>query len=225
MLFFDPMYFIVLAPALILSIIASIWVKSSFTKWNKRALSSQISGAEAARAILDASGLDRVRIERVAGKLSDHYDPSAKVLRLSAEVHDGRSVASVGVAAHEAGHALQDQHSYKPLLLRTVLVPVASLGSKLTWVLIMAGLFLHMTQLYTAAILLFSAVVLFQLVTLPVEFNASSRAKVALVKFGIVSRDEAIGVNRVLSAAAMTYVAAALTAVLQLVYFILRSRD
>ena len=154
-----------------------------------------------------------------------HYDPKHKVLRLSAEVHDGRSVASVGVAAHESGHALQDQQGYAPLVLRSALVPIASLGSKLTWVLIMAGLFLHMTQLYTAAILLFSTVVLFQLVTLPVEFNASSRAKVALVQYGIVSRDEAIGVNRVLTAAAMTYVAAALTAVLQLVYFILRSRD
>ncbi|MFH1811981.1 MAG: zinc metallopeptidase [Pseudomonadota bacterium] len=222
---FDPLYLMLLAPALVLSVLASIWVKSSFSKWSKRGLSSQISGAQAARAILDASGLSNVRIERVSGWLSDHYDPAHKTLRLSPQVHDGRSVASVGVAAHEAGHALQDKERYAPLVWRTSLVPVASIGSNLTWVLIIAGMFLHITQLYTAAVVLFSAVVIFQLVTLPVEFNASSRAKAALTQHGIVSLSEAEGVNNVLTAAAMTYVAAALTAVLQLVYFILRARD
>lgn len=225
MYFFDPMYLLFLAPALVLSALSSLWVKSSFSKWKKKTLSSRMSGAEAARAILDAQGLDRVRIERVSGWLSDHYDPRGKVLRLSPDVHDGRSVSAVGVAAHESGHALQDQAHYLPLVWRSALVPVASLGSNLTWVLIMAGMFLHISQLYTAAVLLFSTVVLFQLITLPVEFNASSRAKAALTRHGIVSSSEAVGVNNVLSAAAMTYVAAALTAVLQLAYFILRGRD
>ncbi len=223
--FFDPMYWMMLAPALVLSIVSSLWVKSSFSKWKKRSLSSQMSGAEAARAILDANGLNRVRVQRVGGWLSDHYDPGKKVLRLSPEVHDGRSVAAVGVAAHEAGHALQDKERYLPLVARTALVPLASLGSNLTWILIVAGMFLHITQLYTAAVILFSVVVLFQLVTLPVEFNASSRAKATLQQHGIVSASEAVGVNRVLGAAAMTYVAAALTAVLQLVYFIMRARN
>jgi hypothetical protein len=175
--------------------------------------------------LLDASGLRDVRVERVGGFLSDHYDPRTKMLRLSPEVHDGRSVAAVGIAAHEAGHALQDQERYKPLVWRTALVPIAAIGSNLTWILIIAGALLSISQLYTAAVLLFSGVVLFQLVTLPVEFNASSRAKAALASHGIVSQVELGGVNSVLTAAAMTYVAAALTAVLQLVYFFLRARD
>lgn len=225
MFFFDPMYFAILAPAIVLSLVASLWVKASFSKWKKRALSSRMSGAEAARAILDANGLERVRVERVGGWLSDHYDPSHKVLRLSPDVYDGRSISAVGVAAHEAGHALQDKERYTPLVWRTALVPVASIGSNLTWVLILAGMFLHITHLYTAAIILFSAVVLFQLITLPVEFNASSRAKASLQRFGIVGGGEIAGVSAVLNAAAMTYVAAALTAVLQLVYFILRARQ
>ena len=225
MYFFDPMYFIILAPALLLSIVASIWVKAAFKRWDRRALSSRMSGAQAARAILDANGLERVGIQRVSGWLSDHYDPSKKVLRLSPDVHDGRSVAAVGVAAHEAGHALQDKERYTPLVWRTALVPIASLGSNLTWILIIAGALLNIAQLYTAAVILFSAVVLFQLVTLPVEFNASTRAKRSLEQFAIVGPGELAGVNSVLRAAAMTYVAAALTAVLQLVYFILRMRD
>lgn len=222
---FDPLYLMLLAPTLVLSIIASIWVKASFSKWSKRALSSQISGAQAARAILDSNGLHDVRVERVGGWLSDHYDPAHKTLRLSPAVHDGRSVSAVGVAAHEAGHALQDKERYAPLVWRTSLVPLASIGSNLTWVLILAGMFLHITHLYTAAVVLFSAVVLFQLVTLPVEFDASSRAKAALTQHGIVSIREADGVSSVLTAAAMTYVAAALTAVMQLVYFVLRARE
>lgn len=225
MFFFDPLYFVILAPALLLSVVASLWVKLSFTKWSKRSLRSQISGAQAARSILDANGLERVRVERASGWLSDHYDPRAKVLRLSPEVYSGRSVSAVGVAAHEAGHALQDKERYLPLTWRTALVPVASLGSNLTWILILAGVFLGITQLYTAAVVLFSAVVLFQLITLPVEFNASTRAHAALTRFAIVSGPEAVGVRNVLTAAAMTYVAAAITAVLQLVYFFLRARE
>ena len=225
MFFFDPMYLAILAPALILSAVSSIWVKSAFSKWKRRSLSSGMSGHDAARAILNASGLQRVRIEPVSGWLSDHYDPRKKVLRLSPEVYSGRSISAVGVAAHEAGHALQDKEKYLPLVWRSALVPVASIGSNLTWILIVAGMFFHISELYTAAVILFSAVVLFQLVTLPVEFNASSRAKAALSQYGIVSDSEAIGVNRVLRAAAMTYVAAALTAVLQLAYFIIRSRQ
>jgi Zn-dependent membrane protease YugP len=221
---FDPLYLMLLAPTLVLSVIASIWVKASFSKWSKRALSSQISGAQAARAILDSNDLREVRVERVGGWLSDHYDPAHKTLRLSPAVYDGRSVSAVGVAAHEAGHALQDKARYAPLVWRTSLVPLASIGSNLTWVLILAGMFLHITHLYTAAVVLFSAVVLFQLVTLPVEFDASRRAKQLLPQMGFIERGvESRGVSAVLNAAAMTYVAAAAAAIAQLLYFLVRA--
>jgi len=224
-MFFDLDYLLFISPAIALSIVATIWVKLAFSRWDRRALSSQMAGAQAARLLLDASGLRDVRIERVAGFMSDHYDPRAKVLRLSPKVHDGRSVSAVGVAAHEAGHALQDAEHYTPLVWRTALVPIATLGSNLTWILLALGVFFHISGLYTAAVFLFGAVVLFQLVTLPVEFNASSRAKAALASHGIVSQVELGGVSSVLTAAAMTYVAAALTAILQFVYFFLRARD
>ncbi|MBN2357932.1 MAG: zinc metallopeptidase [Deltaproteobacteria bacterium] len=225
MFYFDLNYLLFISPAIALSLVATVWVKSAFSKWQRRALSSQMSGAQAARLLLDASGLRDVRIERVSGFMSDHYDPRAKVLRLSPAVHDGRSVSAVGVAAHEAGHALQDKERYTPLVWRTALVPIASIGSNLTWILLMVGVFFQISQLYTAAVVLFGGVVLFQLVTLPVEFNASSRAKAALASHGIVSQVELGGVSSVLTAAAMTYVAAALTAILQFVYFFLRARD
>jgi hypothetical protein len=225
MFYFDTNYILLISPAIALSAIAAIWVKLSFSKWKKRSLSSQMSGAQAARAILDANGLQNVGVEMSDGWLSDHYDPRSKVLRLSPDVYSGRSVASVGVAAHEAGHALQDQERYLPLVWRTALVPVATIGSNLSFWLLLAGGFLHIAQLFTLAVVLFGAVVLFQLVTLPVEFNASSRARQTLSQFGIVSSAEAVGVGNVLRAAAMTYVAAALMAILQFVYYLMRARD
>ena len=183
-----------------------------------------ITGAQAAQAILDAGGVTNVRIERVSGFLSDHYDPSKKVLRLSPDVYDGRSISSVGVGAHEAGHAIQDKVKYPMLSLRTALVPSASLGSNLSWIVIMAGFFMQMQGLIIAGIVLFSGVVLFQLVTLPVEFDASSRAKTLLFDSGVISApSERAGVASVLNAAALTYVAAAISAIATLIYFIIRS--
>jgi Zn-dependent membrane protease YugP len=221
---FDPLYLLFMAPALILSLFAQGWVKSSFSKYGKLANRRGITGAEAARRILDSSGLSGVRIEPAQGRgLSDHYDPRTKVLRLSPEVYGKASLASVGVAAHEAGHALQDSGGYAPLKLRSALVPAAQLGSNLAWPLLFIGMFIGAMGMVKLGVIFFSGAVLFQVVTLPVEFNASARAMRALEGVGILSGDELSGARRVLSAAALTYVAAAITAVLQLVYFLLRS--
>lgn len=224
-MFFDPLYLIVLAPALLLTVWAQFRVKSAFHAGAQVPVRSGLSGAEAARMILDNSGLRDVGIELAQGALSDHYDPRRRVLRLSPEVAHGRSVSSVGVAAHEAGHALQQARGYAPLALRNGIVPLASLGSGLSWILLLAGLILNVAGLAWAGVALFGAVVVFQLVNLPVEFDASNRAKVALEQMNIVSPNEAAVVRRVLSAAAMTYVAATLTAVLTLVYFVLRANS
>jgi hypothetical protein len=182
-----------------------------------------MSGAQVARAILDGNGVTGVRIEEVGGRLSDHYDPAKKVLRLSPDVYHGRSIASAGIAAHECGHALQHKAAYTPLIFRQTLAPVAILGSNLSWILIIAGFMLHMGGLAWAGIALFSVAVVFTLVTLPVEFDASRRAKVVLGQMGLVSNSDQAGVTAVLDAAAMTYVAAAATAMLQLLYFVLRA--
>jgi Zn-dependent membrane protease YugP len=213
-----------IVPAFLLSLFAQGWVKSSFSKYGKVGNRRGITGAEAARRILDSSGLADVRIEPAQGKgLSDHYDPRTKVLRLSPDVYGKASLASVGVAAHEAGHALQDSRGYAPLKLRSALVPVAQLGSNLAWPLLFLGMFLQVAGMVKLGVIFFSGAVLFQIVTLPVEFNASARAMGALEGVGILSGEELSGARRVLSAAALTYVAAAVTAVLQLVYFLLRS--
>jgi Zn-dependent membrane protease YugP len=220
---FDPLYMMMIAPAFILSLVAQGWVKSAFRKYGKIANRRGITGAEAARRILDASGLSRVTIEPAKGFLSDHYDPRTKVLRLSPDVYGKPSLAAVGVAAHEAGHALQDAKEYAPLKLRSALVPVAQLGSNLAWPLLFIGMFLNAVGMIKVGVILFSGAVLFQVVTLPVEFNASSRALQALSGTGILTGDEMTGARKVLTAAAMTYIAAAITAVLQLLYFLLRS--
>ncbi|HNZ03193.1 MAG TPA: zinc metallopeptidase [Myxococcota bacterium] len=223
---FDPLYLLMLAPALLLSLAAQIKVKSAYARYSKVPASNGMSGAQVARRILDAEGLNSVPVELVPGTLTDHYDPSKRVLRLSEGVYRGKSVAAAGIAAHEVGHAIQHSRSYAPLVLRTTLVPLAQLGSNLSWILIMIGFFVSMTELVWAGIALFGAAVLFTIVTLPVEFNASSRAKEALPRLGLVGAGDTRGVNSVLNAAAMTYVAAAITAILQLVYFIFRaSRD
>ena len=220
---FDPLYIIMIAPALILSIFAQIKVKSSYSKYSKVPTSRGITGAQAAREILRAQGINDVGIELSRGFLSDHYDPRTRVLRLSETVYAGNSLASVGVAAHEAGHAIQHAHGYLPLKLRSALVPISSLGSNLAWPLLIIGFIFMAKSLILAGIIFFSLAVAFQLVTLPVEFNASFRALEALPQAGILSDSEVAGARKVLSAAALTYVAAAASAVLQLVYFLLRA--
>ncbi len=221
MFFFDPLYFVFLAPGLLLSLWASARTKSAFNKWGK--VRAAMSGARAARKMLDQAGLYNVKIERAGGFLSDHYDPRARCLRLSPDVHDRASIAAVGVACHEAGHAIQHARDYAPLQLRSALVPVASIGSNLSWIVIMAGIFLALTNLVYVGILLFSATVVFQLVTLPVEFDASKRAKELVVDFGILMPQERVGVDKVLNAAAWTYVAAAVSSIFTLLYFLMRA--
>jgi Zn-dependent membrane protease YugP len=200
---------------------AAARVRSTFHRYSRVGVRSGLTGAQAARAVLDAAGIGGVRIEAHRGFLSDHYDPRSKTLRLSPDVHAGRSVSAVAVAAHEAGHAIQDATAYAPLAIRSGLVPLTQLGSHLWSLLFFLGLVVHSTGMVYAGIALFSLIVLFQLVTLPTEFNASSRAKAVLASSGIVSTPEEVeGVSRVLGAAALTYVAAAVTAVVQLLYLL-----
>lgn len=207
-------------PGLILSLWASAKVKSTFAKYNRVPLRGGLTAAQAARQILDGNGLYSVRIERVQGNLSDHYDPRSNIVRLSDSTFSSSSVAAVGVAAHEVGHAIQHAAHYGPASLRSAIVPVANIGSGAAVPLILIGLFLNMVGLVYLGIILFSLAVLFQLVTLPVEFNASRRALQTLNDTGMVTSEESAGVSKVLSAAALTYVAALLSSLLQLVYFI-----
>ena len=227
--FLDPLYIAILAPGLILSLIAQAKVSMAFKKYKKVPVTSGLSGAQAAANMLRASGISDVGIEQVGGVLSDHYDPTKKVLRLSPDVYDGRSVAALGIACHEAGHALQHAKGYTPLYIRTALVPVASFGSQGGMYLLFFGVLLQMFGAffgYYVALLgfyAFSAAVVFTLVTLPVEFDASRRAKVQLAELGMLSGPaEQKGVKKVLSAAALTYVAAAITALLTLFYYAMR---
>jgi len=230
MFFIDPLYIIIVGPAFILAIIAQVKVKGAVKKWSKVRASSGMTGAQAARRILDAAGLSNVDVEVSQGWLSDHYDPKKKVLRLSPDIYQTPSVAAVGIAAHEAGHALQDAKNYAPMKFRNAIVPTASIGSWLAWPLIAAGfllsIFLNFPELIILAkvgFVLFLATVIFQIVTLPVEFNASSRAKKLVFDLGVVgSKEEADGVSSVLNAAAMTYVAATVAALLQVFYLALR---
>jgi Zn-dependent membrane protease YugP len=220
---FDPMYFIIVGPAFLLSIIAKVWVKKSFARYSQVGVATRLSGAQAAERIIRRTGMN-VRVERVQGFLSDHYDPRHRVLRLSPPVYEGRSLASIGVAAHEAGHALQHAQGYALLKFRTAMVPATSVGSNLAWPLLFIGLIFQMTGLLYVGIVLFSVAVLFQLVTLPVEIDASRRALALVRSEGIVSSEaEAAGARKVLTAAAMTYLAAAASAVLTLVYFLFRA--
>ncbi len=222
MLGLDPLYWMMMIPVFILSAFASFRVKSAFSKYSKIGTSSGLTGADAAREILRINGLSNVRVVETRGFLSDHYDPLKKVVRLSPEVYRSNSISAVGVAAHETGHAIQHAKSYGPLVLRNTFVPIASFGSNFAWIAIIAGMFLGMLGLVKAGVILFSAVVAFQLITLPVEFNASARAKEILGSKGMVSAVELKGVNKVLSAAAMTYVAAAASSIMTLLYFLLR---
>jgi hypothetical protein len=219
----DPLYYALTIPAVLLALWAQMKVSMAYSKYSRMRNARGISGAQAAKELLDAAGVYDVDVTMTEGWLSDHYDPTSRTLRLSAQVYSGDSVAAIGVAAHEAGHALQHAHGYALMGLRNFIVPAASIGSYLSWPLIVIGFMLSSLALVKAGVLFFSGVVVFQLVTLPVEFNASSRAKALLSAQGIVTtEEEALGVERMLSAAAMTYVAATIGALLQLLYFLLR---
>ena len=219
----DPLYWIMMIPVLLLSLFASIKVKSTFSKYSRIASASGMTGAEVATQILRRNGLTNVSVTETRGFLSDHYDPLKKVVRLSPDVYRSNSISAIGVAAHETGHAIQHAKAYSPLVLRNTMVPVANIGSSLSWIIIIAGFIFGAMGLVKAGIVLFSVVVFFQLITLPVEFNASSRAKEMLASYGLISQTELVGVRKVLSAAAMTYVAAAASSVVTLLYFLIRA--
>jgi Zn-dependent membrane protease YugP len=224
MFFFDQYYLMLVVPTLILSLWAQFKVKSTFAKYSKIPVSKRITGKEAAAILLKSHRINDVVIENVKGSLTDHYDPRSKVVRLSQPVFAANSIAAVGVAAHEAGHAIQDAVSWGPLAMRSSLVPVANIGSSMgPWVAI-AGFFFKMPLLINIGILLFSVAVLFYVVTLPVEFNASSRAIAILRQNNVLTEQELQGVKKVLTAAALTYVASALTAIMSLLRLVLLSR-
>jgi len=222
-MFFDPIYFLFIGPGLLLSLWASFRVKSAFKKYSKVRSMRGLTGAEAAEEMLRRAGISGVRIVRSHGMLSDHYNPLNKTLALSEPVYDSDSIAAVGVATHEAGHALQHAQNYAPLWVRSALVPTANIGSGIGYFVMVIGLFLQSTNMVLAGAVLFSAVLLFQIVTLPVEFNASNRAKALVLDYGIVTMDERRGIDKVLNAAALTYVAAAISTLLTLLYFLMRA--
>lgn len=222
MFYFDPLYFILALPALLLGLWAQSRVRSAFGRYSRVRAASGMTGAQAARRILDANGLQGVDIERVQGMLSDHYDPRTKTLRLSNDVYGTPSLAAVGVAAHESGHALQDKTHYGPLRLRSAMVPTVQIGSWLGPIIFMVGLFMagaFGNSIAWLGLIIFGATAVFALVTLPVEFDASKRAKQLLVSTGVLAPQEVQGVDKVLDAAALTYVAAALQAIMTLLYY------
>jgi len=220
MFFFDPMYFVFALPALILAMYAQWRVKATVNKYSKVFTGRGQTGAKVARALLDFHGLQDVAVERGGGVLSDHYDPRTRTLSLSPAVFDTPSVAAVGIAAHETGHALQHQDSYWPLQARSAIVPVVQFGSFLGPLVFFAGLLLNLTSVAWVGVALFAGVALFSLVTLPVEFNASHRAKALLASYQFVNHDELLGVNKVLDAAALTYVAGLAQALSTLLYYV-----
>lgn len=220
-MFFSPTYLIYMIPAFILMALTSWYVKSAYNKWSRVQTSSRLTGAQAAQRLMSTGGMYGVQIQGTAGNLTDHYDPRNKTLYLSQGVANVASVASVAIAAHELGHAMQDAEDYFPLRFRSALVPMVNIGSNLGWILIMIGLFLNFTQLAWLGVAVFAGGAVFALATLPVEFNASARAKQLLVQTGIIQTEqEQHGVNAVLNAAALTYVAGLVTAILQLLYYV-----
>ncbi len=219
--FYDPTY-IILLPAILLALYAQTRVKSTYAKYAKVGNHRGMTGADAARMILNRNGLSDVRIERTPGNLTDHYDPRTNVVRLSEGVYDSASIAAVGIAAHEVGHAIQHNKGYVPIKLRNTVLPVAQIGSTLALPLIILGIIISSFQmLIPIGILMYTAVVAFQLITLPVEFNASRRAVNTVYELGCLSEEETKGAKKVLSAAALTYVAAAASAILQLLRLVL----
>ncbi len=222
MMYFDPMYFLIVGPGMLLALWASIKVKTTFNKYAKVPISRGRSGADVARELLQKAGVHDVGVEVHQGWLSDHYHPGKKMVRLSPDVFHGHSISAVGVAAHEAGHAIQHAKGYFLMSLRQALVGPANMGSTFSYIAIIAGVLLQAANLIWVGILLFCGVVAFQLVTFPVEWNASSRAKKHLLEYAVVTEGESKGVRKVLNAAAMTYLAALITSVLTLLYFVLR---
>ena len=224
-MYLDTTYMMIMLPMLVFSMWASFKTRSAFTKYSKVRVMSGQTGAQAAKTLLDNAGITDVEIKPIRGMLSDHYNPMTRTLALSQGVYGQNSVAAVGVACHEAGHAIQHARNYKPMWLRSVLVKPASIGSRFGIWAVIIGLVIGATGLFQLGILLFAAAVAFQLVTLPVEFDASARAKRLAVEYGLVTDREKAGVDKVLNAAAMTYVAAAAASVLQLLYWISRARN
>jgi len=221
MFYFNPQYLLYMGPAIIAMLAAQWYVKSTYNKWGKIPTSSRLTGEQATQRLISAGGLHEIEIQQIQGQLTDHYNPRKKVLSLSSSVYQGNSVASLAIAAHELGHALQDKENYFPLRMRSALVPAVNIGSTLGWILIVVGLLINAVGLAWLGVIAFSGGALFALATLPVELNASSRAKQLLRDSGIISSsEETRGVNSVLNAAALTYVASLLTAVMQLLYWI-----
>jgi Zn-dependent membrane protease YugP len=220
-MFFNPIYLLFMAPGLILALIATVITRTTFDKYSRIGASSGMTGAEAARRLLESQGVTDVTIEQVAGFLSDHYDPTSKTLRLSPAVYGAQSLSAIGVACHEAGHALQHAQSYAWLGLRTALVPATQFGSYGSYIFIMLGMFFH--PLMLVGVVLFTLVVAFSIVTLPVEWNASARAKHLMVWSRIVSPQEQADAAKVLNAAFLTYVASMISALLTLLYYLWRS--
>ena len=223
MYFFDPLFLLFMIPGLIISLFASYMTKSTFAKYSQRMASTGLTGAEAALRLLSSAGVRDVNIEPVDGFLSDHYDPSARTLRLSPDVYQSNSLAAIGVACHEAGHALQHANHYAPLMLRSALVPATNISSNLSYWIIFAGFIFNNKATILVGALLFAAAVVFAIVTLPVEWDASARAKRLMVSAGIVSPTEAADAGKVLNAAFMTYLAAAVSALLTLLYYLIRA--
>lgn len=224
-MYFDYYYLILVVPALLLSLYAQVKVKSTFAKYSKINTQRGITGKEAAKLLMRTNGISDVGIQQVAGSLTDHYDPASKMLKLSEPVYDKTSISAVGVAAHETGHAIQDKERYAPLVLRSTLVPLANIGSSAGPYLAMAGIIFSMDILLTIGIILFSVAVLFYIVTLPVEIDASRRALKVLESNAVLSQEELRGAKKVLTAAALTYIASALTAVASLLRLILIARN
>jgi Zn-dependent membrane protease YugP len=222
MFFFDPMYLIFMIPALALMGFASWYVRHAYNKWSKVRASSGLTGHQAAQRLISTGNLYGVQVQGTSGQLSDHYDPRNKTLFLSEGVAHSPSVAAVAISAHELGHAMQDAEEYFPMRVRSMLVPAVNIGSNLGWILIMIGLVLQQINIAWIGVAVFSAGALFALATLPVEFNASARAKELLYSTGIIqTEEERRGVNQVLNAAALTYVAGLVTAIMQLLYYVL----
>jgi Zn-dependent membrane protease YugP len=221
--FFDPTYLLFMLPGLALSLWATWRTKSTFSKYSRVRTARGLTGAQAAQAMLQSAGIYDVKIVPTAGTLTDHYNPINKQLALSEEVYAANSIAAVGVACHEAGHAVQHARAYKPLWLRSALVPTANIGSSVGYIVMIVGFMLHAQTMILLGAMLFSAVLLFQVVTLPVEIDASARAKRLAVEHGIVLAQERQGMDRVLNAAALTYVAAAITTLLTLLYYLMRA--
>ena len=221
MFYFNPQYLLFMAPAILVMLAAQWYVKSTYRKWGQVPTSSRLTGEQVTQKLILTGGLNDLKLREVPGNLTDHYDPRKKLLSLSPAVYQGNSVSSVAIAAHELGHAMQDKDQYFPLQLRSMLVPAVNIGSTLGWILIMAGLLLNFINLAWLGVFAFSGGAIFALATLPVELNASARAKALLKNSGIIlSHEEESGVNSVLNAAALTYVASLFTAVMQLLYWV-----